>query len=74
MTTIINDFKYENIDQMLNLQSKNNSKAYIQDWFMTFCPPPRLMIRIIEILGLRPSNRLPVSYYYAIWDITVCVD
>ena len=30
--------------------------------------------RIIEILGLRPSNRLPVSYYYAIWDITVCVD
>jgi hypothetical protein len=20
--------------------------------------------RIIEILGLRPSNRLPVSYYY----------
>lgn len=36
MTTIINEFKYENIDQMLNLQSKNNSKAYIQDWIMTF--------------------------------------
>ena len=44
MTIIIDEFKYENIYQMLNLQSKNNSKAYIQDWIMTFWGPLRLMI------------------------------
>ena len=25
--------------------------------------------RIIEILGLRPSNRLPVSYYFLVLDV-----
>ena len=29
---------------------------------------------IIEILGLRPSNRLPVSYYYIIAIDEICFD